>query len=100
MFHKVELSKFEKFSATDTPKQRAQKIIHFMENEGGFKSSLEEDGKLNSIRKEFILQQEVKGPSRPPSHFSVAFIMSVNIARQMLSDDNPSIAKVLNVKYT
>ncbi len=101
MFKKeeVDLSKFKKLNTDDNAQQRADKIIHFMENEGGFQSNLK-DGKLEEFKRQYILEKE-QGlhNDKPPKFFSTGFIMSVKIAREMLSPNNEDIANFLHLEY-
>ena len=94
----VELSKFKKINDSDDAGARAEKIIYFMENEGGFKSSLTK-GKLDESKRKYILENEQGLYDYPPKEFSTSFIMSVKIAREMLSPNNEAFAKAWNYEF-
>lgn len=53
----VKLSKFQKFNDSDDVKTKAEKIIYFMENEGGFKRFLI-NGKLDNSKRQYILEKQ------------------------------------------
>lgn len=94
----VELSKFKKINASDGAGARAEKIIYFMENEGGFKSFLS-DGKLDKRKRKYILEKEHGLLEYPPIEFSSSFIRSVQIAREMLFSNNEAFSKTWDYEF-
>ena len=96
--------KFERFKPTDTPEQRAEKIINLLENEDNHQSISGKHRKLYLSEKNYILQNEHDEweHKHPPSYLATAFIVRVGIARERLSE-NPEkscegIEKFLSIK--